>query len=100
MPTYLAVADLVVMPSASEALARVYVETLASGRVLVASNIPAEREVVVDGETGLLFPCGDVAALTETILGIASDPLRRQRIGQRARQFARRHDLVPAIDAY
>jgi glycosyltransferase involved in cell wall biosynthesis len=100
MPAYLAMADLVVMPSASEGLARVYVETLASGRVLVASDIPPAREVVVDGVTGLLFPCGDVAALTETILGIARDPQRRQTIGRRARQFARRHDLASAIDAY
>ncbi|HXJ82849.1 MAG TPA: glycosyltransferase family 4 protein [Candidatus Methylomirabilis sp.] len=100
MPTYLAAADLVVMPSASEGLARVYVETLASGRVLVASDIPAAREVVVDGVTGLLFPCGDVTALTETTLEIANDPQRRQTIGRHARQFARGYDLAPAIDAY
>ena len=58
IPGYLNLADIVVMPSEWEALARLYVETQACGRVLVASDIRAAREVIVDGETGVLFRWG------------------------------------------
>src|SRR5262249_40690772 len=74
MPGYLNLADLVVMPSEYEGLARAYVEAQACGRALVASEIAAAREVVVDSETGVLFPVGDVAKLTETTLRLAAAP--------------------------
>jgi phosphatidylinositol alpha 1,6-mannosyltransferase len=100
MPAYLALADLVVMPSEMEGLARACVETQASGRVLLASDIPQAREVVTHGVTGWLFPCGDVDALTEATLLLARDPGLRDAIGRQAREFARGHDLAPAISAY
>ena len=56
MPDYINLGDIVVMPSESEGLARVYLEAQACARVLVASDIPPAREVVTEGETGLLFP--------------------------------------------
>lgn len=86
---YFHLADMVVMPSESEGLSRAYLETQACGRVLVASDIPAAREVVRHGETGLLFPCGDGGALSEVTLMAARDPALRGAIGQRARQQAR-----------
>ena len=52
------------MPSESEAFPLVYLETQACGRLLLASDIPAGREVVVPGDNGLLFRTGDVADLT------------------------------------
>jgi hypothetical protein len=68
VPRYLNLADLVVTPSETEGLSRVYLETQACGRVLIASDIPAAREVVEPGHTGLLFPRGDPAALAAAIL--------------------------------
>ena len=46
MPDYLALADVVVMPSEFEQQARVYLETQAAGRVLLASAVRSAREVV------------------------------------------------------
>jgi glycosyltransferase involved in cell wall biosynthesis len=100
MPTYLSLADLVVMPSEFEGLARAYVEAQACGRALVASDIPAAREVIVDGETGLLFPVGDVGALTATTLRLAAAPEMRAAIGRQARARAGPHALGGAVDAY
>jgi PEP-CTERM/exosortase A-associated glycosyltransferase len=42
-------------------------EAMAQGRMLVASDVGGHRELVRDGETGFLFPAGDVAALAATI---------------------------------
>lgn len=101
MPRYINLADIVVMPSEGEALARVYMETQACGRVLVASDILAAREVVVDGETGLLFRKGDVQDLAAKITWTASRPETCAEIGRRAREQAvRLHALDNAIRAY
>ena len=100
IPGYLNLADIVVMPSEWEALARLYVETQACGRALVASDIRAAREVIVDGETGVLFRMGDVADLTEKILALAGAPERRAALGRQARARIRPHSLDGAVDTY
>ena len=97
MPDLLRAADVVVMPSAAEALALVYLETQACGRVLVASDIPAAREVVTDGENGLLFPVGDAERLAEHLLRLAADPELRTRIGDRARERVHAHSMRGAV---
>jgi glycosyltransferase involved in cell wall biosynthesis len=85
IPDYLCLADAVHMPSESEAFALVYLETMACGRLLLASDIPAAREAVRDGLTGILHRKGDVADLTAKTLEIAADRDRREVIGARAR---------------
>jgi glycosyltransferase involved in cell wall biosynthesis len=100
IPAYLSLADMVVMPSEWEALARAYVETQACGRVLVASDIRAAREVILDGETGVLFRPGDIADLTDKILDLAATPDRRAAIGRQARARIRPHSLDGAVEAY
>jgi glycosyltransferase involved in cell wall biosynthesis len=100
IPAYLNLADMVVMPSEWEALARLYVETQACGRALVASDIRAAREVVVDGVTGVLFRMGDVADLTDKLVALAGAPERRAAIGRQARARIRPHSLDGAVEAY
>lgn len=97
---YINLADAVVMPSESEAMALVYLETQACGRLLIASDIPAAREAVSDGETGLLFRMGDTADLTSKILLAADDPALRDRIGCTARARVKEHDLEHFVAAY
>jgi glycosyltransferase involved in cell wall biosynthesis len=99
-PRYMSLADIVVMPSDSEGLARVYLETQASGRLLLASDIPAAREVIADGETGLLFRPGDIDDLTAKTLTAAADPKLRARIGQQASRRVRANAIEHAIDRY
>ena len=74
MPDYINVADMVEMPSKGEGLARVYLETQACARLLIASDISAAREVIVNGETGLLFRKGNIDDLTAKTLLAASNP--------------------------
>jgi glycosyltransferase involved in cell wall biosynthesis len=76
------------------------VETQACGRALLASNIPAAREVIADGETGLLFHPGDVADLTAKTLRLAAAPDLRAAMGRTARARVGRHGLDRAVEAY
>jgi glycosyltransferase involved in cell wall biosynthesis len=98
--TYLNLADLVVMPSDSEAQARVYLETQACARTLLASDIAGARHVVDDGETGLLFRKGDIEDLTATTLRAAAEAALRARIGANARKAVAAHALDDVAAAY
>jgi glycosyltransferase involved in cell wall biosynthesis len=100
IPDYINLADMVVMPSAAETQALVYLETQACARLLLASDIPGAREVIVDGETGLLFHTGDIDELTVRTLFAASDPRRRTDIGRNAREYVRVHSLSDAVATY
>lgn len=97
---YLNLADIVVMPSESEGQARVYLETQACGRTLLASDIASARDVVVQGKTGLLFRRGDIKDLTEKTLAVARDPQLRKSIGRQARKRVGVHALDKVIAAY
>jgi glycosyltransferase involved in cell wall biosynthesis len=100
IPRYVNLADLVVMPSFGEGLARVYLETQACARVLIASDIPPAAEVVEDGRTGLLFPVGDVEQLADQCIRAARDAELRAHIGRAAHARVQRHDLGRAVDSY
>ena len=95
---FINLADVVVMPAEDETQARVYLETQACGRVLLASDIAAAREVIRDGETGVLFRKGEPADLADRLLHLADQPALRATIGERARARIAAHTL-PAIVA-
>jgi glycosyltransferase involved in cell wall biosynthesis len=100
VPAYLNLADLVAMPSEVENQSLVYLEAQACGRVLLASDIPAAREVVVDGATGLLFRKGNMEDLTAKTLHAAAEPRLRAAIGRKACEAARAHALPAVATAY
>jgi glycosyltransferase involved in cell wall biosynthesis len=100
MPRYINLADAVLMPSEAETQALVYLETQACARLLVASDIPASREVVADGRTGLLFRKGDLDDLAAKVLRAVGDPLLRSRIGRAARTHVERHGLDVMTASY
>lgn len=93
MPEYLAMADIVVSASADEQQSRMYLETQASARVLVASDIPAARELVEHGHTGLLFRKENTDDLAAQITRAARSPELRIRIGGNARERVEIHSI-------
>jgi len=85
MPGVLSAASVVVLASESEGLSRALLEAMASERCVVASDIPASREVIGDGENGLLFGIGNPADLATKLLTALGDGELRARLGQAAR---------------
>lgn len=100
VPDYVRLADVVVVASAAEGQALVYLEAQACGRTLIASDIAAAREVVVDGETGLLFRMGDVGDLAAKTLLAVSDPVLRRSLGREARERVKRHSHRKGVRSY
>jgi glycosyltransferase involved in cell wall biosynthesis len=100
VPDFIRIADIVVMPSEAEARALVYLETQACGRLLLASDIPAAKEVIDDMETGLLFRKGDIDDLTRKLLFAANHPQFRNQVGIKARESVEKHSLSEFISEY
>jgi len=85
---HMALCDVVALTSEREGCPLVCLEAQASGLALIAPGIPAGRELVDDGGTGLLFRLGDVADLAEKTLALARDEALRRSLGRNARAAA------------
>jgi glycosyltransferase involved in cell wall biosynthesis len=83
-----AAADLLVLSSLSEGLAGVLVEAGLCGLPAVATDVGFVREIVIDGETGLVVDPGNVAALADAIGRARVD---RERMGAAARRRCIEH---------
>jgi glycosyltransferase involved in cell wall biosynthesis len=91
---YLAMMDIFVFPSFREGLGLGLLEAMAAGRPCVASNVGGISDIVMDGETGLLFPAGDAAALSSLILRLLDDRGLCERLGASAGVFVRNNFSV------
>jgi glycosyltransferase involved in cell wall biosynthesis len=78
-------ADVVTLPSRSEGFGRVLIEAACLEKPVVASRVGGIPEVVVDGETGLLVPPDDPAALADALNRLLGDPGLRAKLGAAAR---------------
>lgn len=85
VPDVLAAADLFVFPSVYEGLGGALIEALALSLPVVASDLPALREVVAEGENAVLVPPGDARGLERAITGLLADSELRARYGARSR---------------
>lgn len=65
----------------------VLMEAMARGRCVVSGDLETIRELVRDGETGLMIPPGDRAALAETLTDLATDRDRVERLGLAGRKW-------------
>ena len=88
MPLLYALMDLFCLPSHREGFPRGPMEAAAMGVPVVASDIRGCREVVGDGETGLLVPVGDPSALAAAMGTLLDDPGLRSEMGREARKRA------------
>jgi glycosyltransferase involved in cell wall biosynthesis len=96
MPGLCRRAALVVVPSVpskgvEEATSIAVLEAQACARPVVASALGGLREIIVDGETGALFPPGDAAALAAAAARVLTDPGYAARLGAAAATHIREH---------
>jgi glycosyltransferase involved in cell wall biosynthesis len=75
-----------VLPShAYETLGKTILESYAQGRPVIASDMGSRRELVRDGETGLLFPTGDVDRLADAMAVLGSNSELAETMGRNGR---------------
>jgi glycosyltransferase involved in cell wall biosynthesis len=93
VPRLLNAADLFVFPSHIEGMSLALLEAMASAAAIVASDIPANAEVISEG-TGLLVPVSDATALSAAIVEVLSAPEKGAKMGQAARTRAESHFAI------
>ena len=93
----LAAMDVFVHPGDPEPFGLVNIEAMAMGKPVVAFGHGALPEIVVDGETGLLAPPGDEAAMADAVMALLRDPVRRERMGQAGRARVEQYFSVPRL---
>jgi glycosyltransferase involved in cell wall biosynthesis len=89
--------DLFVLPTHQEALGTALIEAAIQGLAAVGTRVDGVPEVVRDGETGLLVPPHDSAALAAAIVELLCDPERRRSMGATAARHAREHYSIAGM---
>lgn len=85
--SYLGTFDVFAFPSRFEGFPLAVLEALLARRAVVASDVGSTAEAVRDGETGLLVPPEDSAALACAIRKLLAEAELRQRLGEQGRQL-------------
>ncbi|MBO9541374.1 glycosyltransferase family 4 protein [bacterium] len=88
LPELYAGCDFFVAPSRLEPFGLVYLEAMAAGKPVIGCAAGGVPEIVQDGMQGVLVPPANAKALAEALVLLATDPKRRQAMGERARARA------------
>ena len=88
MPAVLAASHIVCLPSYREGMPKALLEGMAAGRPIVTTDVPGCRDVVTDGDNGLLVPAKSSEPLAKALDRLVGDPALRARFGARSRSRA------------
>jgi glycosyltransferase involved in cell wall biosynthesis len=91
VPDLLHAIDIFVLPSYREGVSLALLEAMAAGLPVVVTAVGGTPEVVTDGETGLLIPPQDAAALTGALARLLADRAWGKQLGENARAHVREH---------
>jgi glycosyltransferase involved in cell wall biosynthesis len=89
MPEVFARSHIVCLPSFyGEGVPKVLIEAAACGQPIITTDTPGCREIVRNGENGILVPVKDYLALADAIQRLIENPELRKRMGLRGREIA------------
>lgn len=101
IPELLGQADLFAFSTTvAEGFGIALIEAMAAGLPLLASDVPACRQLLAGGAAGELLPAGDVAAWTGCLQSLLADPAARAALAARARRHAPRYAIAPCAAAW
>ena len=82
VPALLQEVEVLVHTTDREPFGRVFIEAMAAKKPVVAYNSGGASEIVVNGETGILVPVGDIDAMAAAVSRLLDDPGLRRQMGQ------------------
>lgn len=94
---FLELADIGLLCSESEGFSNALIEYMRAGLPVVCTDAGGNPEAVADGETGFLYPVGDVEALGGQLCRLAEDGEKRRNFGRRGRECALARFSVDAM---
>ncbi len=96
MPSFYAACDVLVLPSQSEGCSNFLQEAMMSNKPVVAAGIAPLLELVEHGETGLVYPLGDVTGLTRAVTRLLAHRELRAGLARRARERVQQRTALVA----
>jgi glycosyltransferase involved in cell wall biosynthesis len=97
VPDFLAMADVFVHASSTEAFGLVLLEAMAASLPVVAFGLPAYSDFVVPGKTAELVEVGDVAGMADAVTALLDDPCRATQLGRCGLELVREHHPRDAV---
>jgi glycosyltransferase involved in cell wall biosynthesis len=93
--------DVLVVGSRTEGLSMAVMEAMARAVPVIATDVGGNRGLVRDGDTGLLVPNGDVAAIRDSIARFVAEPALTVRMGRAAHELiATRYSITAIAERY
>ncbi|MGH9959411.1 MAG: glycosyltransferase, partial [Pyrinomonadaceae bacterium] len=96
---WLAWADCFVLPSRREGLSNALLEAMSVGLPCIANDIPPNREVLANGEAGILVPVEDLDALEKAMCAMAEKSAVAQHYSRMASERAKQCYSIQAVAA-
>ncbi len=96
LPKFLNSWDVFVLPSLYEGHPKALLEAMACGLTVVGTRVPGIRELIADGENGLLCE-PDAASIRQALERLLEDSALRRRLGQNARRYIEQHFALDRI---
>lgn len=105
LPEYYRSADICIVPSVYDNSPYTCLEAMACGRAVIGTSAGGTREYIVDGESGVIIPPRDTAAIVQSLLSILTDEVEQRRLAANARKrvlekFQRREIARQTTDLY
>jgi glycosyltransferase involved in cell wall biosynthesis len=93
------------LPSYREGLPKSLLEAMAAGLPCVTTDVPGCREVVLNGDNGILVAPGDYLSLANAIKTLIQDPIMRKRMGEQGKlrleqEFSERKIVAQTLELY
>lgn len=79
-------------PSITEGLSMVSIEAMASGLPIIATDVPGNRDIVIENECGVLVPCNDMQVMGNAIKEMVTDVEVRDSYAEKSGQRSFRYD--------
>lgn len=90
-------ADVYVLPSRYEIFGMTVLEAYACGKPVIASKVGGLKNLVVNGETGLLFEPGSIEQLTENIIYLLNDRDKAKKMGLKGKRFVEENFAIEKV---
>jgi glycosyltransferase involved in cell wall biosynthesis len=94
VPSFIDKLDLIVHTTPYEPFGRVFLEAMAGERPVVAFASGGAAEIIVNNETGVLVPGGELDRMAAEVIALLDDEPRRRRLGCAARRHLEAHYTV------
>lgn len=92
------IADVVISTSLREGLPKALLEAIAIGKPILASDIRGNKELVLDGYNGFLYPKNDIEAFEYKLDKLYKDSALRERFSMNSKEHSLRYDISLVLD--